>query len=174
MLTFIWSILDRSGNYGHFFNDIRTLILDGIPLHLDSLVYNVPISTSNWSIDFVLQLLGLALMLPVCTYVDIIEYMPSTRLNGRCHYYDEEVRFTQKTTESVQRNNLTFRFTDESIVYIRCMASLGCREANSLWHEFSWWLLCISKWSDSNTKTRKVFMRLNNNEKKKETCSEYW
>lgn len=35
--------------------------------------------------------LGLALMLPVCTYVDIIEYIPSTRLNGRCHYYDEEV-----------------------------------------------------------------------------------
>ncbi|KAG4073487.1 hypothetical protein HA402_000711 [Bradysia odoriphaga] len=35
--------------------------------------------------------IGLALILPVCTYVDIIEYIPSTRLNGRCHYYDEEM-----------------------------------------------------------------------------------
>lgn len=48
-------------------------------------------------------------MLPVCKYVDIIEYIPSTRLNGRCHYYDEEVRFI-KTTELVQGNNLVLRF----------------------------------------------------------------
>lgn len=40
---------------------------------------------------FIYTPLGLALILPVCTYVDIIEYIPSTRLNGRCHYYDEEV-----------------------------------------------------------------------------------
>lgn len=35
--------------------------------------------------------IGLALLLPYCSYIDIAEYIPSTRLNGRCHYYDEEV-----------------------------------------------------------------------------------
>lgn len=35
--------------------------------------------------------IGLALLLPHCSYVDIVEYMPSTRLSGRCHYYDREV-----------------------------------------------------------------------------------
>lgn len=47
-------------------------------------ISNVTLTLSN-------KLIGLALMLPVCTYVDVIEYIPSTRLNGRCHYYDEEV-----------------------------------------------------------------------------------
>lgn len=35
--------------------------------------------------------IGLALLLPYCSYIDIAEYIPSTRLNGRCHYYDQEV-----------------------------------------------------------------------------------
>lgn len=34
---------------------------------------------------------GFALLLPVCEYVDLVEYIPSTRLNGRCHYYDDDV-----------------------------------------------------------------------------------
>lgn len=34
---------------------------------------------------------GVALLLPYCSYVDIVEYMPSTRLTSRCHYYDTEV-----------------------------------------------------------------------------------
>lgn len=35
--------------------------------------------------------LGIALLLPVCEYVDVVEYIPSTRLNGRCHYFSEEI-----------------------------------------------------------------------------------
>lgn len=35
---------------------------------------------------------GIALLLPYCSYLDIVEYMPSTRLTSRCHYYDSEVR----------------------------------------------------------------------------------
>lgn len=35
--------------------------------------------------------IGLALLMPVCAHVDLVEYVPSTRLNGRCHYYDEDV-----------------------------------------------------------------------------------
>ncbi|XP_058981765.1 beta-galactoside alpha-2,6-sialyltransferase 1 [Musca domestica] len=35
--------------------------------------------------------IGLALLLPHCPVVDFIEYMPSTRLNGRCHYYSKEI-----------------------------------------------------------------------------------
>jgi hypothetical protein len=31
---------------------------------------------------------GLVLMLPMCNHVDMIEYVPSTRLSKRCHYYD--------------------------------------------------------------------------------------
>lgn len=34
---------------------------------------------------------GLGLLLPICAHVDLIEYVPSTRLNGRCHYYDEDL-----------------------------------------------------------------------------------
>lgn len=33
--------------------------------------------------------IGLALLLPVCAHVDLVEYVPSTRLSGRCHYYDD-------------------------------------------------------------------------------------
>lgn len=36
--TFIWLTLDRSGDFGHFSKDIRTLISDGIPRHQVSLV----------------------------------------------------------------------------------------------------------------------------------------
>ena len=35
--------------------------------------------------------IGIALLLPVCTYLDVVEYIPSTRLNGKCHYYSDEV-----------------------------------------------------------------------------------
>nr|AAY26387.1 alpha 2,6 sialyltransferase [Anopheles albimanus] len=35
--------------------------------------------------------IGLGLLLPVCRYIDIVEYIPSTRMNGLCHYYDEEL-----------------------------------------------------------------------------------
>jgi hypothetical protein len=36
--------------------------------------------------------LGLAYLLPICEYIDFIEFIPSTRLNEKCHYYDNEVR----------------------------------------------------------------------------------
>ncbi|KAH8321508.1 hypothetical protein KR074_006819 [Drosophila pseudoananassae] len=35
--------------------------------------------------------IGLALLLPHCPHVDFVEYVPSTRLNGRCHYYSKEM-----------------------------------------------------------------------------------
>lgn len=45
----------------------------------------------SMSFDFPQIFSGLALLLPYCSYVDIVEYMPSTRLTSRCHYYDSEV-----------------------------------------------------------------------------------
>lgn len=42
-------------------------------------------------IPFLCVLAGIALLLPYCSYLDIVEYMPSTRLTSRCHYYDSEV-----------------------------------------------------------------------------------
>ncbi|GAB0086269.1 beta-galactoside alpha-2,6-sialyltransferase 2 [Sergentomyia squamirostris] len=35
--------------------------------------------------------LGIAMLIPICTYIDVVEYIPSVRLNGRCHYYDSEM-----------------------------------------------------------------------------------
>ncbi|XP_053672195.1 beta-galactoside alpha-2,6-sialyltransferase 2 [Anopheles nili] len=35
--------------------------------------------------------IGLGLLMPVCRYIDIVEYIPSTRMNGLCHYYDDEL-----------------------------------------------------------------------------------
>lgn len=35
--------------------------------------------------------IGIALLLPICSYLDVVEYIPSTRLNGKCHYYSDEV-----------------------------------------------------------------------------------
>lgn len=33
---------------------------------------------------------GIALLVPHCETIDVIEYIPSTRLTGRCHYYEEQ------------------------------------------------------------------------------------
>ncbi|KAG5670718.1 hypothetical protein PVAND_000962 [Polypedilum vanderplanki] len=38
--------------------------------------------------------LGIAILLPVCSQLDIVEYIPSTRLNGRCHYYSEDINIS--------------------------------------------------------------------------------
>uniref|UniRef100_A0A182RJH7 Beta-galactoside alpha-2,6-sialyltransferase 1 n=1 Tax=Anopheles funestus TaxID=62324 RepID=A0A182RJH7_ANOFN len=35
--------------------------------------------------------IGLGLLMPVCRYIDVVEYIPSTRMNGLCHYYDDEL-----------------------------------------------------------------------------------
>ncbi|XP_058831712.1 beta-galactoside alpha-2,6-sialyltransferase 2 [Topomyia yanbarensis] len=35
--------------------------------------------------------IGLGLLMPVCRFVDMIEYIPSSRMNGLCHYYDSEI-----------------------------------------------------------------------------------
>ncbi|XP_020800737.1 beta-galactoside alpha-2,6-sialyltransferase 1 isoform X2 [Drosophila serrata] len=48
---------------------------------------NKPISRNPPSSGFI----GLALLLPHCPQVDFVEYVPSTRLNGRCHYYSKEM-----------------------------------------------------------------------------------
>lgn len=34
---------------------------------------------------------GIALLVPHCETIDVLEYIPSTRLTGRCHYYEEHV-----------------------------------------------------------------------------------
>ncbi|KAJ8978176.1 hypothetical protein NQ317_009664 [Molorchus minor] len=34
--------------------------------------------------------LGLGILLPHCSFVDMFEYVPSTRVTRRCHYYDPE------------------------------------------------------------------------------------
>ncbi|CAG9863526.1 unnamed protein product [Phyllotreta striolata] len=34
--------------------------------------------------------LGLRLLLPYCSFVDVFEYVPSARVTKRCHYYDPE------------------------------------------------------------------------------------
>ncbi|XP_021698080.1 beta-galactoside alpha-2,6-sialyltransferase 2 isoform X2 [Aedes aegypti] len=35
--------------------------------------------------------IGLGLLIPACRYIDMIEYIPSSRMNGLCHYYDSEI-----------------------------------------------------------------------------------
>ncbi|XP_058461010.1 beta-galactoside alpha-2,6-sialyltransferase 2 [Malaya genurostris] len=35
--------------------------------------------------------IGLGLLMPACRFVDMIEYIPSSRMNGLCHYYDSEI-----------------------------------------------------------------------------------
>lgn len=37
--------------------------------------------------------IGIAMLLPICSYLDVVEYIPSTRLNGKCHYFSDEVNF---------------------------------------------------------------------------------
>ncbi|XP_057652169.1 beta-galactoside alpha-2,6-sialyltransferase 1 isoform X1 [Diorhabda carinulata] len=34
--------------------------------------------------------LGIRLLLPFCSFIDVFEYVPSTRVSRRCHYYDPE------------------------------------------------------------------------------------
>lgn len=41
--------------------------------------------------------IGIAMLLPVCSYLDVVEYLPSTRLNGKCHYYSDEVNLSLKS-----------------------------------------------------------------------------
>lgn len=48
----------------------------------------------NWNEITKIAFIGLALLLPYCPVVHFIEYIPSTRLNGRCHYYSKEVNIT--------------------------------------------------------------------------------
>lgn len=38
--------------------------------------------------------IGIAILFPICSQINIVEYIPSTRLNGKCHYYSDEVRFS--------------------------------------------------------------------------------
>ncbi|CAM6031744.1 unnamed protein product, partial [Sphagnum compactum] len=35
--------------------------------------------------------IGIALLLPICNHIHVIEYIPSIRLTSNCHYYDEEI-----------------------------------------------------------------------------------
>jgi hypothetical protein len=47
----------------------------------------IPIPRNPPSSGFI----GIAMLLPICSYLDVVEYIPSTRLNGKCHYYSDEV-----------------------------------------------------------------------------------
>lgn len=88
----LWMFLQRYSDVNIRWNPPSSGFIGKTFLNPMSTVYSPHYSQST----------GLALILPVCAYVDIIEFVPSTRLNGRCHYYDEEVRF-RKTTKFVQR-----------------------------------------------------------------------
>lgn len=50
----------------------------------------IPVNSMKKQTYFCLHA-GLALLLPYCSYLDMVEYMPSTKLTSRCHYYDSEV-----------------------------------------------------------------------------------
>lgn len=64
----------------------------------------------RWVLKYLsIAIVGLALLLPYCAYVDVVEYMPSTRLNGRCHYYDNEVLSILCVTQSKMQKIYTFR-----------------------------------------------------------------
>ncbi|XP_067629355.1 beta-galactoside alpha-2,6-sialyltransferase 1 isoform X2 [Eurosta solidaginis] len=54
---------------------------------LQTFIGNRPIRKNPPSSGFI----GLALLLPFCPVINFIEYIPSTRLNGRCHYYSKEI-----------------------------------------------------------------------------------
>lgn len=68
--------------------------------------------------------IGLAFLLPHCSYIDIVEYIPSTRLNGRCHYYDEEVKLFCLPLNQIFKpfHNIFSNFSDQSWVYVWSMA----------------------------------------------------
>lgn len=65
------------------------------------MIYHFILTISNWISGRMYKIMkffvnesnfaGIALLLPYCSYLDIVEYMPSTRLTSRCHYYDSEV-----------------------------------------------------------------------------------
>lgn len=69
--------------------------------------------------------IGIAMLLPVCSYLDVVEYIPSTRLNGKCHYYSDEVNLSlnrsdqmcnwrhdrSETEQRIKLSFLAFRWT---------------------------------------------------------------
>lgn len=55
-----------------------------------------------------LSIVGLGLLLPACRYIDMVEYIPSSRMNGLCHYYDSEVPLISIT--SLEKKNCIYLF----------------------------------------------------------------
>ncbi|XP_050325683.1 type 2 lactosamine alpha-2,3-sialyltransferase isoform X3 [Bactrocera neohumeralis] len=78
--------------YRHSYPKSRAFLIDPHSVwrlwqSLQTFVGSRPIRRNPPSSGFI----GLALLLPYCPHIDFIEYIPSTRLNGRCHYYSKEM-----------------------------------------------------------------------------------
>lgn len=109
----LYDVLNRCSYFIHvtwgivvlFYINFMVLILENFPLHIWkntymilfrsfrsycsqilNLVNNIFIKVTTKFIYF----LGLRLLLPYCTFVDMIEYIPSVRVSRKCHYYDLE------------------------------------------------------------------------------------
>ena len=89
---------------------------------------NIPIVKNIPSSGFI----GIAILLPVCSELDIVEYIPSTRLNGRCHYYSEEVTIPETFHSYIK--NFAF-FSDQPTMHFWSLASLSNREIVCSQHE---------------------------------------
>lgn len=49
---------------------------------------------TSCTILFSILIVGLAMLLPRCTVVNMFEFIPSERMTHRCHYYHEKVDVT--------------------------------------------------------------------------------
>jgi len=56
-------------------------------------MYNIIIPAVP-TILFSILIIGLAMLLPRCTVVNMFEFIPSERMTHRCHYYHEKVDVT--------------------------------------------------------------------------------
>lgn len=66
--------------------------------------------------------IGIAMLLPTCSYLDVVEYIPSTRLNGKCHYYSDEVNLNFGRIEKAIKVSIS-SFVDKCSVHLWRLAS---------------------------------------------------
>lgn len=71
----------------------------------------------------------MALLLPHCPFIDFIEYIPSTRLNGRCHYYSKEVNTLFDLLQLTSSQNLK---TTQSCLSLDNISSKNNFRSNTL------------------------------------------
>lgn len=85
---------------------------------------NVPIPRNPPTSGFI----GIALLLPICSYLDVVEYIPSTRLNGKCHYYSDEVGSVKRGIQLVNAQFSCLQLTDKCSLHVWRLASSCSRE----------------------------------------------